>query len=257
MKSVKWRGIPKKKTSLLTALVILAALALLFSGGAVTLAKYIASRSSEVAAVARPFYFTSDKLEEGGAYYQLDSVTGDSVKINFQLLNYVDDFRCTDVDFTCNYTVTTDAGTTLATGSRSFTGGTPTAEGPVSLDVDALNFEDGRNVTVTATVEQPYKKTISAKFGFAMGQQQLSSKVTEQEEAVVLELGGGDGGSVTVGWPATLIPDRSNPTLSGAAANSVTFTAESGVRYAFTFLKSDAALHYSETDFTITENETA
>lgn len=242
-----------KKLSPLVALCILTALALLLSGGAVTLAKYIMETRREGAAVAKPFYFSSDKLQEDGPYYQTDSVGGDQVKISFQLRNYVDKLRCTDTNFSCSYAVTTASGEELFSGTKSFSGGSPKDE-QVEVTVDSSYFANGSEVTVTAatkTPDAPYDKTISARFGFAKGGAQLQYSVTRQDRAVVLEIGGAEG-NVTVAWPNTLTPDKSNSMLDGAEGNSVTFAAESSTRYAFTFLMTNDALTYDKEDFTVT-----
>ncbi len=254
MKLLNRTGKNRKKSSLLAALCFFTALALLLSGGAVTLARYIQETQRDGLAVAKPFYFSSDKLEEEPQYYQLDSTGGTSVEIRFQLRNYVDKLRCTDVNFSCEYKVTAEDGTVLDSGTRSFTGGAQKDE-QISLTADSAYFAGDKRVTVTASTQSPYQKTISAQFGFAKGQEQLQWSVSQQGGAMVLEIGGGAGNSVTVSWPDTLVPDRSNSVLAGADATSVTFQIESGVRYALAFLKTDPTISYTEKDFTITQNE--
>lgn len=242
------------KKSFLATLCVLTVLALLLSGGAYTLARYIQETRKDGLAVAKPFYFSSDKLEEEPQYYQLDSTGGTSVEIQFQLRNYVDKLRCTDENFSCQYQVTAEDGTVLDSGTRSFTGGTQKDE-QISVTADSTYFAGDKRVTVTASTQSPYQKTISAQFGFAKGQEQLQWSVSQQGGAMVLEIGGGAGNSVTVSWPDTLVPDRSNSVLAGADATSVTFQIESGVRYALAFLKTDPTISYTKKDFTITQNE--
>ncbi len=258
MKLFKTDKTKKKKLSMLATLCILTALALLLSNGAVTLAKYIISTQKESTAVAKPFYFSSDKLDETTPYYQLDTRRSGAVTVKFQLRNYIDKLRCTDSGFSCTYQITADDGTVIPPsggstadnpGTVTFTGGSQDPK-DISFPVDASYFADGRKVTVTASTTSPYDKTIQAEFGFAKGQAQLQYSVSEKSGAVVLEVGGAEG-SLTVAWPENLIPDRSNPMLQGAGDRSVTFTAESSTRYAFTFMKADPSKTYSENDFQV------
>lgn len=257
MKLLKAGTDKKKKLSMLATLCFLTALALLLSNGAVTLAKYIISVQKESTAVAKPFYFSSDKLDETTPYYQLDSRKSGTVTVKFQLRNYIDKLRCTDSNFSCTYQITAEDGTVIPAAEGSgenpaavtFTGGRQDAK-DISFPVDASYFSDGRKVTVTARTTSPYEKVIKAEFGFSKGQAQLQYSVSEKSDAVVLEIGGADG-PLTVTWPDTLVPDRSNPMLQGAGNTDVTFTAESSTRYAFTFMKTDPSKTYHERDFQV------
>lgn len=242
----KGKDIKRKRYSLLASLCLLTALALLLSGGAVTLARYVMDKQTQGTAVAKPFYFSSDKLAEESPYYQLDS-TGGEVQLTFELRNYIDELRCTDSDFSCRYQVFSDTGEELAAGERSFSANVQKAES-VSVAVDPAYFSGGREVTVSASTTAPYRESISGRFGFSKGQNQLQYSVSQQGNAVVVEISGGSG-NVSLSWPEGLVPDRSNPLLEGAGPSSTTFQAESGIRYAVTFLKTDAARNYSKSDF--------
>lgn len=250
----------EKRISSLAVFLLLTLLASLLSSAGVTLAKYVTARQDSGAVVAKPFYFSSDKLDADAPYYQLDSTGGSTVTVTFQLRNYVDQYRCEDSNFSCTYQVASEDGTVIPStggsaaenpGTVSFTGGTPDAK-EISFPVDSSYFTGGKKVIVTASTAVPYAKTISAEFGFARGQAQLQYSVSQRNDAVVLEIGGAEG-PVTVVWPQELIPDRSNPMLQGADATSITFTAESSTRYAFTFLKSDITKNYDADSFQIQE----
>lgn len=233
----------------LAALGILAALALLISAGSITLAKYISVWNKTDAAIAKPFYFCSDKLGLENPYYQLTSTGEDTVQVSFTLQNYVDDLRCTPVDFACDYAVRDSDGVLLtaenAQGQVSFTANSAHSE-TVTLSVDASLLSGGKSITATATTteESPYQKTISARFGFSMGAGQITGELTQEDNAVVLSIEGGAGESVTVNWPNSLAPDRTGSVLSAASGESVTFSAESGISYALAFLKTDPGKTY-------------
>lgn len=247
---------PKKKTrknSVLAALCFTMALTMLLSAVGSTLAKYIAQDGGSGTAVAAPFYFSSDKLSEDNPYYQISKPeAGGTVNITFTLSNFVDQLRCTDELIFCYVQVisgTDPEGVPVKFKSARLAGGFHTTT--MSFDLRESDFTDGV-VTVVAECETPYVKTLSARFGFSDRQHELQWTVSEQENAVVLEVGGGNGGAVAVAWPDTLLPDPADAALSGASGGSVSFSLQPGVRRALTFLKKDPLLSYSKEDFTVT-----
>lgn len=256
---MKWdkRGDKKKiKRSLLVALCLLTAGALTVSAGVVTLAKYITQNQGEGAAVARPFYFSSDKLGEDSPYYQIDEPgEGQVVEISFTLSNFVDTLRRTDTDIHYEYRVINGDGQPIASaggqGTLAGTGFTTTPA--IELSLAQEDFGINGVITVEAESTSPYEKLLSAQFGFAAEQRELQVVVGEQGDAVVLELAGGNGGSLTVSWPDTLSPDLSNTVFEGASPGTVTFIMESGARYGLTFLKHDPSITYTVADFTISQ----
>ncbi len=255
-----------KQINLLAALCFAMALVLLLSSAGVTLARYFRRNGSAGAAIAAPFYLTSDKLEEMDGkgedpYYQIaEPAAGNQVTIDFSLYNYVDKLRCTKetVMYTCQVVSVDDSAAVIAekpleelTGpSENLSSGFKTK--PVSFTLSKSDFGTDRMVRVIVKSESPYVKTISARFGFDAQQYHLQWMVEDTGGAVVLELAGGDGGNVTVTWPTTLSPDLSNEVFQGAAPGQVTFAAQSGVRYALTFLKADPGETYLKEDFTVT-----
>lgn len=257
-------GKKRRLTGVLAALCFTMALALALSSIGATLAKYIGADKSTGVAVAAPFYFTSDKLREEGAFYQVpDPGEGGTVKLVFTLSNFVDDLRCTETEDksdpskrAISYTWKAVSGSTqLAASSQPGelpADGTPQSN-TVEITLDRAAFQSG-SVTVTAEASAPYQKALSASFGFTLGGGELQWRVTEPEELVVLlELEGGSGQAVTVAWPSELSPDKSNDILWSAGQQDVTFTAQPGVRYALVFFKENPAASYSESSFTVTE----
>lgn len=252
------KGQRKKRTltNVLAALCFTMALALLLSAAGATLAKYIRRDKGNGAAAAAPFYFTSDKLGEDNPYYQINEPgSGGTVEISFSLSNFVDQLRCSPE--TIEYTCRAVSGTDAAAGAIANTESSGTLSGnfqtnPVVLNLQKSDFGSEGVVTVVVQSAKPYEKTISARFGFVAQQYGLQWQVSEQGNAVVLELAGGDGSDVTVAWPDGLVPDLSNDVFQGAVVGSATFTAEPGVCYALTFLKADAADTFTKDSFTVT-----
>lgn len=250
-------GKKKKRISVLAALCFVTVLALLLSTAGVTLAKYIAESGGDGAAVAKPFYFSSDKLAEDMPYYQIDEPDGEeTVTVSFTLSNFVDKLRRTEG--TVRYTYRAVSGAEPSAAPITGTEGTGEFQGTgfetapeIVLNLKRADFDADGVVTVVASATSPYEKTISAQFGFTARQHLLQWVVTEQDNAMVLELAGGDGRNVTVSWPDTLSPDLSNSVFEGAASGTVTFAAEAGARYALTFFKSDPEGVYTEADFSV------
>lgn len=248
---------PDKKRSLLAVLLFFALLALLLSTTGVTLAKYVSQRHSSGAAVAKPFYFSSDKLAEDTPYYQIDEpAEGETVEVAFTLSNFVDRLRRTDTSIHYTYRAEDASGAVVpgTQGEGDLAAGDFETTPQIVLELGHAAFGDGGAVTVVAESTSPYQTVISAKFGFVPVQEQLQVSVGEQGDAVVMELAGGDGGNVTVSWPDSLSPDLSNTVFEGAVPGSVTFAAKSGARYALTFFKSDPAAEYTAADFQITHS---
>lgn len=244
----------RKLTGVLAALCFTVALALLLSSAGATLAKYIRQDKGNGAAVAAPFYFTSDKLAEDVPYFRLsEPVEGEAVEVEFSLSNFVDELRCTESTMQYSYWAQ-DANSAVisgASGSGQLSGSFQTET--VTLTLNRSNFGDGGAVTVFAQCTAPYEKTISAQFGFAARAGKLQWTVEEEEGTVVMKLAGGSGGVVTVSWPSSLEPSPFNELLSDSSGESAAFTAQPGVRYALAFLKENPQETYTAEDFSVTE----
>lgn len=246
----------KKLTTVLAALCFTMALALLLSAVGGTLAKYITSDKGNSAAVAAPFYFTSDKLSEDIPYYQVSEASGgERAKITFSISNFIDDLRCTSEAIDYKYWVVPGSdinGEPIATSEVSGTlSGEFTTEDVTIIVNDELFSEDGV-ATVVLETDKPYTKVIAARFGYAEQHYNMRWSVEEEGSAVVLNISGGSGGTVTVAWPSGLTPDRTGSILSGAESGSVSFTAQPGVSYALTFFKANSADSYSAAGFSVT-----
>ena len=257
---MKGTGKRKKVTSMLATVCFLTALALLLSTAGVTLAKYISQQKSSGAAVAKPFYFSSDKLGEELPYYQIDEpAEGGNAEITFTLSNFIDRLRRTEGALHYTYQAVSGSGpegTAIAgtAGQGDFAGTDFETTPEIVLTLDPAAFEQDGTVTVIATATSPYKKTIGARFGFASEESEVQYAVSTQGDAVILELSGGDGGGITVAWPSELTPDLTNTVFQGASANSVTFVPETGKRYALTFLMTEHGKEYTAQDFTVTQS---
>lgn len=251
----------KKRISTLAAFLITTLLALLLSTAGVTLAKYFSRLASAGAAVPRPFYFSSDLLKEDFPYYRLEEpAAGEEITIEFTLSNFIDQLRRTNGEMHYAYWAVsgTDPKGEAIAGTRResfFSGIDFETTIPLKISLSREDFGADGVVTVVAESTSPYDKIIGAQFGFATGKQELQYNVIEEGDAVVLQLSGGSGQPVTVSWTEGmhLAPDKTNTILQGVSGTSVTFTAESGVRYALTFFREIPGAPFNKNDFTVTE----
>lgn len=249
---------------MLAALLFVTALALLLSTAGVTLAKYISSRQNTGAAVAKPFYFSSDKLAEDLPHYRIDPPgSGTTVTLTFTLSNYVDDLRRTEE--TIAYTYKAVSGTDVSAAAiQDASGNTAQGQGElkasdvspktITLEVPLSAFNGDGVVTVAATATSPYEKTIGAQFGFTALENVVQYTAQTTGNAVVLELSGGSGENVSVTWPQGLVPDTTNPIFLGYSGHTVTFVPESGKRYALTFLKENPGTDFQKEDFSVVQS---
>lgn len=246
----------KKSTNVLAALCFAMALALLLSAAGTTLAKYIRRDRGDGAAVAAPFYFSSNLLGTDSPYRQIsEPANGEAAEISFTVSNFIDSLRCTSEAISYEYYAVAgdDASGAAIEGSagRGAVSGNFKTE-TISISVDKTAFDTDGIVTVVLHTAAPYERTISARFGFEESSG-IKWSVAEQSGAVVLELYGGSGGNVTVAWPDGLTPDRTNELLRNAESGAVTFTAAAGESYALTFLKSDPESYFTAESFSVTE----
>lgn len=246
----------RKFSNVLAALCFAMSLALLLSAVGTTLAKYIRTDKGNGAAVAAPFYFTSDKLSADSPYYQVSESPEDgSVEITFELSNFIDELRCTDETISYEYWVVRgadDTGEVIATTENTGTLSGKFKSESVSIKMKQEVFGDDGIVTAFVKTTAPYEKIISARFGFAAQYFGMQWRVVEQENAVVVNLAWGEGGTVTVAWPASLVPDRTDAILSTAGDSAVTFDVNPGVSYALTFLKTNSAESFTKDSFKVT-----
>lgn len=248
----------KKVMSIAAALCFTMALVLLLTSMGATLAKYIKEDKSSGTAAAAPFYFTSDKLKETAPYYQIGAAGEDGmVKITFTLSNFVDDLRSTGKEIRYNLR-TLSGGTEIPVtlelsggGSKGTLPGTGKITQTVTLSLRQNQFGEDGTVTVTAEATSPYEKALSATFGFSAPKSGLQWEVREEKGAVVLEISGGEGKTVSVSWPSGLVPDPADSILQNRENGVVSFHAEAGERYALVFLKENPETAYGKANFSI------
>lgn len=243
----------QKKSTVLVTLCILTALAFVLSTGAVSLARFVGEHNRTGTAVAAPFYFVSDSLDESCPYTQLPMPQGDTVTFSVTVSNHVDSLRCSDREIQYSYVLLSAEGDELdsATGCK-LPGGTEKNQ-THEFSVNRSIFETGA-VTVRVTATSPYQAELSGQFGLeGYGSTGAAKTVREENGAIVLELIEPNS-EVTVTWPSTLVPDPGCAYFEeiGLNATSATLSVGNTKRLALTFLKTEPTLTYTEDDFTVT-----
>lgn len=246
-----------KKISTLAMFVLLTALALLLSFGAYTMARYFSEHENQAAAVAKPFYFSSDRLsaEAPEPYYQLEAQDDvDEINVKFELRNFVDSLRITDESFSVDCHAEDIFGNEIAgTGSTvNFSNSAGASVREVTLSLDKELFESGATIRVVAVSSGMYEKRLSATYGFTAIQNTITYIVEDIGNMVLLHLGGGSTGqTAAINWREGLIPDTSDVLFANAVGSSASVSVESGRIYTFTFYKQDVGIEYDQSDFDV------
>ena len=177
-------------------------------------AKYVKNVPSQDAVVkAREFYFTSDLLKENYIKYTLNPGTG---TVSFTLQNYGDDLRYSESDISCELEVKGGPDGKPATVSSSeevLLGGEKS-----STTITLSNLQDGNTYTVTVTGIGGYEKKLSAQFEILSPSTNVYKYVAADPSGAFLLLTvwtENVSGPVSIQFPAGLIPDETNPALSG------------------------------------------
>ncbi|NLW70208.1 MAG: hypothetical protein GX061_03915 [Eubacteriaceae bacterium] len=234
--------------------------------GAVAAAKYTIEKGSDwLQAKAKNFYFTSDILSssENVPRYQIsDFVPGDGEghsSITFELRNYEDDLRVSQIDV--GYTITTDNAAVNTANNNA--GGTITVAGEkatVNLIVPAGCFDsDGKALIRVTAQSSPYKKLLIAEFELFKKIDGITAAVYDAPDNNTLNLTlttQDMGGTVTITTPAAVLPDRTDSRLTGISYDAqtgytCTFTAAANAQYSFVFFKTSPSTVYNQTNFTI------
>ena|GEM_PF-1108280 len=163
-------------------------------------------RQSSQAAEPQNFFFASDLLQadSASALYYIDPMTN---SFTIQLYNYepANSLRYTTADI--EYSVEVTGGTT-SSATRSLKGKQASL---VTLEITPTSKEKTVEVKVSAT--KPYKKTLSAKFVLAKGNQYSITDNIGNKAAVLTIISTDSGGEIELTLPADLIADPTDSRL--------------------------------------------
>ena len=179
-------------------------------------ARYVASATSANKQItAKKFYFTSNYLTENNHEYKLNAGTN-SVTIDLYNYDCENPKLVSEVD--CSYSVTVTPTKVDNEVSVSGAPSTAPADTPKTLPITISGLDNGNSYKVEVTSKGGYEKTLSATFtvadttdGFYMN----VDDTTDPHYIVLTVWTENITGTVSVEFPAGLIPDSTNPRLAG------------------------------------------
>ena len=246
----KLNSLGRKKMLAIVLSLSIGLTAVLGIGVGVTYASYKRKHASDNALSAKSFYFESNLLKKDGATYKIYSDT-----ISFNLTNFPDELRSSDVDITYNVTISSvDGGALPQDPNRTATlfakeSGVKT---PASSTITYTGLELGKTYTVIAQATLPYTKTISATFEMVVGNYQVPYTLEDHGDYVVMNISTTDYlGNVNISWQNGYVPDNSAPILTNASGTSCTTSVTHNSSYTLKFFKTDSNVIYDATAFSL------
>lgn len=239
----KWRY--EKKISNKFNIILLVVLTIVLVG--TTVAKFIFEENFETAYKANNFYFNSDLLsvpEENLEYVYPRGLD----EISFSLINYDDSLRISEINYDYivnlekdNEIIDTKTGTLLKNQMSSET-----------IKFDGLSVGE---YLVTAKVESPYKKILTAKFSLLEEDENIEYVVNTSEETYIVEVKVTTkeyNGNISITYPEGVVPDNTDVKIeNGASSNTIKSVFEKDSSYTFVFLKNDKTDIYAKEDFSV------
>ncbi len=177
------------------------------------LAKYVRTEkiTDQAVATAKAFYFESNYLtDKNETTYNLNAGTE---VVEIELYNFENQFRVSEVTTTYTVKVESDQSNFTINNEQTATA-TIVADGAASVTnkIQLGNLQDGGSYKVTVTANGGYEKTLSAIFKVASSPDGFYMFVENTNDYVLLTVWTEKvSGTVTVGFPAGLIPDATDP----------------------------------------------
>ena len=198
----------KKAMILIVSALALVLLASILGG---VYAKYVKEIESGKGVVSsKSMYFESDYLTEKGASYNIASNS-----VTIRLMNYPDSLRVSELNVYCEVTVTPAA--TLSKNSETLRGNEQDY-----VDITISDMQPGQTYTVTATGKKGYERVLTATFTVnEIDDDNVYMRVTQTEHYVLLTVMTQDvKGDASIVFPSSLIPDKTDPLMSGEITDS-------------------------------------
>ena len=180
-------------------MVAFALLGILTAGG--IYAKYMQESQAAGHITSPEFYFTSNMLSETANTYKLNSGSGGTTEITFEVRNYADEYRIADKDIEFTVNVSPSDGVSVKVGSEVTNQGTLAAPSASSASITVSGLMSGEiyDISVTGNADKGiYKYT--------------DSKDTNYVTLTVWT--GNISGAVNISIPKGLVPDATDDVLS-------------------------------------------
>ena len=211
-------------------------------------AKYVFRQTEEPLIRAKAFYFGSDLLEvphKNGEYPHRTLMAG-SQQITFQLYNYPDALRTSEVDIAYTAKLMKPDRTELETKT-----------GTILIDEKTETVTLGESLAAgTYLVEvtsSPYETLLKAEFVIPDLSTAVTYTVSDTEDSPVLHLTVRTvdyAGQVKLTWCAGVLPDNADPLMVSASGSEHTVTLATDSEYTFVFYKTDPTQKYTVADLT-------
>ena len=212
------------------ACAFLALVLLLLSVVSGVYAKYVWGMERKSAVSAPNFYFTSDLLAENPKTYTLNPGAGGTTSFTFEVRNYADELRNTDMNVAYSIMVTPSDGVKVTPAS-----GKLTASQKSTAAITVSGLKNGQTYTITATGRAGFESTLSANVTVRPDAQNIYKHLyvdsTDPNYVLLTVWTENVSGEVSITFPAELIPDNTDAAMAG------TFTPSGdgdGAAYMFT-----------------------
>lgn len=142
---------------------------------------------------SKEFYFTSNRLKEKEATYQVNNWSGvGAFEITFDLLSSLNNKLYTnyDIDYKIEFTCSEDATCTIDNKTGTIYNTTHSASININV-VPKRVFKEGEEliIKVVATSTSPYVKSLAAKFIYTSGKKGVTYSITDSNSNPYLDLG--------------------------------------------------------------------
>lgn len=239
---MKYKGKYCKRRAFLPTGSLLIAVCFLLAISSALTAKYLSQRSHDNAAEALVFYFESDYLAAAGSSNEVYVLKEGVYDISFDIRNHPDSLRYAETNIQYTVSLTKD-GQRVDSKSGSLAGGKQSAD-----EIQFTVAEAGTYV-VTAQATGPYVKTLQASFVVKPASNTFSYSVSDNAGSPFLKVditSQNYTGNVVISYPAGVMPDNTDPLLTGAASGSCTVALKAHGSYTFLFFKSNPSASYAD-----------
>ena len=178
----------KEKLKKLTfkEIVVIVILAILFSIGTFTLAKYVIEEFHSYFMQMENFYFTSNRLKKGNATYMVNNWSGvGGFDISFDLSSEKNSYVYSDYDipYTVTFTCPNGVTCTLDKPSGTIYRTSTTHSDTVTLRVvPSRNYSENERLEISISAESvsPYVEEITADFIYVVGKQGITYEIEDE-----------------------------------------------------------------------------
>lgn len=166
--------------------MIIIVLALIFSIGSFTLAKYVIEEFHSYYLNAKNFYFTSNRLKRNSPVYLINNWSGvGAFDISFDLTSVKNSYVYTDYDipFTVTATCPNDVTCTLDKSSGTIYSNSQTHSDTITLHVSPTRSyaeNEQLEVRIDAASTSPYVEQISARYRYVVGKQGVTYEIEDE-----------------------------------------------------------------------------